>query len=65
MDYLDQIDWEKENAEHKHKLDDGSNFHGSERLPAKIVIKIKIEKSHDDQTNKRTFSRASEERLEP
>lgn len=60
-DFLSKIDWEKENREHKHKLDDGSNFHG-ERLPAKIVLKIKIDKKDDNQTNKRAFPGISEKR---
>ena len=38
---MNQEDWEKENREQAFKLEDGSNFLGSERLPAKIVIKIK------------------------
>lgn len=62
MDYLDQVDWEKENREHEFKLNDGSNFHSLERLPAKIVLKIKIDKKDDDQTNKRAFPGISKER---
>jgi hypothetical protein len=57
-------DWEKENREQSFKLEDGSNFLGSERLPAKIVVKIKWDKD-DDKANKRTFSRTIEERSKP
>jgi hypothetical protein len=56
---MNQEDWEKENREQSFKLEDGSNFLGSERLPARIVVKIKFDKD-DNQTNKRTFSRASQ-----
>lgn len=60
---MDQVDFEKEDREHKFKLDDGSNFHNViERLPAKIVIKIKIDKRDDNQTNKRAFSGTYQER---
>ncbi len=61
--YVDQIDWEKENSEHKYKLEDGSNFLKSERLPALIIVKIKLEKD-DNQTNKRTFFGINRKRIQ-
>lgn len=56
-------DWEKESIVQEYKLEDGSNFLGSERLPAKIIVKIKFDKD-DDQTNQRTFPRANQEGVE-
>lgn len=49
-------DWEKESIVQEYKLEDGSNFLSSERLPARITVKIKFNKD-DDQTNKRALSR--------
>lgn len=60
--FINQFDWEKESDVHKYKLEDGSNFLKSERLPARIIVKIKPRKN-DDQTNKRTFYRTDEERI--
>jgi len=57
------FDWEKDSREHEQKLLEGINISG-EKLPARIVVKIKFEED-DDQTNKRTFSRTREKRLEP
>lgn len=56
-------DFETESRIQGYNLEDGSKFK-SIRLPAKIVVKIKIER-HDDQTNKRAFSRTSKKRPQP
>jgi hypothetical protein len=60
--FVDMFDWEKDSNEHEQKLLEGINT-SEGRLPARIVVKIKFEED-DDQTNKRTFSRTSEKRLE-
>ncbi len=64
MNYVDQVDWEKENELQKYKLEDGSNFLGSERLPAKLIVIIKLDKD-DNQTDKRTLSRIDKKESQP
>lgn len=61
--FVNMFDWDKESREHEQKLLEGINT-PEDRLPARIVVKIKFEED-DDQTNKRTFSRTNKERSEP
>lgn len=62
MPDVEHEDFETESRIQAFKLEDGSNFKDSERLPARIVVKIIKSKKDDDQTNKRAFRGAIEER---
>jgi len=64
INFIDLFDWEKESDAHYMKLLDGAHFEEDERLPAKIVVKIKTKKDAD-QTNKRAFRGIGKKRLEP
>jgi hypothetical protein len=61
VSFIDMFDWELENREHENKLLRG--FVVSERLPAKIVVKIKFD-TDDNQVNKRAFCGTSKEESE-
>ena len=61
ISFVDMFDWELENREQEDKLLRG--FIVSERLPAKIIVKIKFD-NHDNQVNKGAFCIASEEESE-
>lgn len=62
--FVDQYDWELESARHLHRMEEGATFEEDERLPARIVVKIKSKKN-DNQTNKRAFSRTRKKGLQP
>ena len=61
VSFIDMFDWELENREQEDKLLRG--FVVSERLPAKIVVKIKFD-TDDNQVNKGAFCRTGEEESE-
>ena len=60
--FVDQFDWEHDSDAHYHKMMDDAHYEDSERLPARIVVKIKSKKN-DNQTNKRAPRGASKKRL--
>jgi hypothetical protein len=61
-EYPDQEDWEHESRAHYQRLIDDAQYEESERIPARIVVKIKSKKN-DNQTNKRAPGRGSKKRL--
>jgi len=65
IDYPDMFDWELESRAHYQRMIDDAEYEERERLPARIVVKIKTKKKDDNQTNKRAPSRAGKKRLHP
>lgn len=61
---MEHEDFETESRIQGYRLEDGSNFKGPLKLPAKIVVKIKFEED-DDKTNKRALPRAHQKRSQP
>jgi len=61
--YADMFDWEHESNEHYNRLMEGATFEENERLPARIVIKIKSKKDAN-QTNKRALGRVGKKGLQ-
>lgn len=62
--FVDQFDWEHESNMHLHRMEEGAQFEEDERLPARIVVKIKSKKN-DNQTNKRAFRGTRKKGLQP
>ena len=58
INFVDMFDWSLENRRHEQKL-----LEGIPELRKPALITIKIERD-DNQTNKRTFRRATEEKPE-
>jgi hypothetical protein len=63
-EYPDMYDWELESRAHYQRMMDDAEYEERERLPARIIVKIKTKKDAN-QTNKRAFRGDSEERVQP
>jgi hypothetical protein len=60
-EYPDQEDWEHESRAHYQRLMDDAQYEESERIPARIVVKIKSKKN-DNQIHKGAPGRGSKKR---
>lgn len=63
-EYPDMYDWEYESRAHYQRMIDDAEYEERERLPARIIVKIKTDKNAN-QTNKRALRGDSEERVQP
>ena len=64
IDYPDMFDWEHESEAHYQRMMDQAQYEELERLPARIVVKIKTKKDAN-QTNKRAFRGVGKKGLQP
>jgi len=64
IDYPDMFDWELESRAHYQRMIDDAEYEERERLPARIVVKIKTKKDAN-QTNKRAFRGVGKKGLQP
>jgi hypothetical protein len=62
--FVDQYDWELESRRHEYNMESDQYLEDNERLPAKILVKIKSKKN-DNQTNKGALRGTGKKRLQP
>ena len=63
LNFIDLFDWEKESDAHYMRMLEGPYFEDNERLPAKIVVNIKLKKNAN-KINKGAFRRTIKKRLQ-